>query len=116
MGSKYLSSDSFPDLQPSNLLLGVLDQTVFAKYEQQQIRDPVPRKELPDRTIYTSRSVPLTKGRPAISDLSEARFGDAEHSDLIMPNVYRAPEVILDVPWSYPVDRWAFAMVVSTGV
>ncbi|KAF7186687.1 Serine/threonine-protein kinase SRPK [Pseudocercospora fuligena] len=114
-GLEYLHKEAkviHTDLQPSNLLLGVLDQTVFAKYEQQQIHDPVPRKELPDRTIYTSRSVPLTKGRPAISDLSEARFGDAEHSDLIMPNVYRAPEVILDVPWSYPVDRWAFAMVI----
>lgn len=27
-----------------------------------------------------------------------------------MPDVYRAPEVALDMPWSYPIDLWGFAM------
>lgn len=57
--------------------------------------------------------MPLTKGKPSITDLSEARFGDSKHTDRIMPNVYRAPEVILGVPWSHPIDVWGFGMVVS---
>jgi serine/threonine protein kinase len=30
-----------------------------------------------------------------------------------MPDVYRAPEVVLDMPWSYPIDIWSLGMVVS---
>ena len=56
--------------------------------------------------------MPLTKGLPALSDLSEARFGDSEQTGNIMPEVYRAPEVVLGMPWSYPVDIWSFGMVV----
>lgn len=95
------------------MLLGVHDDSVLAKFEQNEISNPCPRKELDDRTIYLSRPMPLTKGEPSITDLSEARFGDQTHTDRIMPNVYRAPEVILCHPWSYPVDVWGFGMVVS---
>jgi serine/threonine-protein kinase SRPK3 len=93
------------------VLLGIIDDSVFAKFEQYEIENPCPRKEIDDRTIYLSRPMPLTKGEPSIADLSEARFGDSKHKDRIMPKVYRAPEVILGVPWSFPVDVWGFGMV-----
>ena len=95
------------------MLLGIHDDSVLAKFEQYETENPCPRKELDGRTVYLSRPMPLTKGEPSITDLSEARFGEFKHTDRIMPNVYRAPEVILGVPWSYPVDVWGFAMVVS---
>ncbi|KAI6823566.1 kinase-like protein [Hortaea werneckii] len=82
------------DLQPSNMLLGINDDSVFAKFERYEIENPCPRKELDDRTIYF-----------------EGRYGGQVHTDLIMPNVYRAPEVILGLPWGYEVDVWGFAMV-----
>lgn len=94
--------------------MGVIDKEIFRKYEQKQIDQPVPQKTLDDRVVYASRPMPPTAGKPVISDLSEARFANSEHTDLIMPNLYRAPEVLLDVPWSYPVDKWAFAMVVGS--
>lgn len=110
------TADLFKDLQPNNILLGIHARSILAEFEQEELREPSPRKELPDRTIYVSRPMPLAKGWPSLSDFSEARFGGSEHTDLVMPNVYRAPEVILDMPWSYPVDRWAFAMVVSSSI
>lgn len=56
----------------------------------------VPRKVVgDDRTIYLSRLLPLTFGPPVLCDLGEARLGDEEHQDDIMPDVYRAPEAIL---------------------
>lgn len=58
----------------------------------------------------------LTKGPPSLSDLSEARSGESDNTDLIMPAVYRAPEVLLGMPWSYPVDIWGFAMTVGTAM
>ena len=72
----------------------------------------MPRKVLPARTLYVSRPMPLTKGAPSLSDLSEARFDSPENRDLVMPDVYRAPEVILGMPWSYSIDLWGFAMMV----
>jgi serine/threonine-protein kinase SRPK3 len=94
--------------------LGINDKFVLNKFEHHESENPCPRKELEDRTIYLSRPMDLTKGEPRITDLSEARFGDHEHHDRIMPNVYRAPEVILGLSWSYPVDVWGFAMVVRS--
>ncbi|KAI9666607.1 MAG: hypothetical protein M1821_004543 [Bathelium mastoideum] len=113
-GLQYLHTEVrviHTDLQPSNMLLGIHDESVLAKFEQYETDNPCPRKELDDRTIYLSRPMPLTKGEPSITDLSEARFGDSKHTDRIMPNVYRAPEIILGLPWSYPVDIWGFGMV-----
>ena len=101
------------DLQASNMLMGVHDNSLFEKFERYEAESPAPRKDVGDRTIYISRPMSFSNGLPAISDLSEARFGDVTNSDLIMPNVYRAPEVILEMDWSYPVDIWGLAMVVS---
>lgn len=43
------------DLQPSNMLLGVHDNSVLAKFEQYETENPCPRRELDDHTIYLSR-------------------------------------------------------------
>lgn len=94
------------------MLLGILDNSAFVRFEREEGENPMPRKELSDRTIYTSRPMPLTKGAPSLSDLSEARFDHPDNADLVMPGVYRAPEVVLGMPWSYPIDVWGFAMTV----
>ncbi|RMY15626.1 hypothetical protein D0868_00782 [Hortaea werneckii] len=108
-GLQFLHKEAY--LQPSNMLLGIHDDSVLAKFERYEIENPCPRKELDDRTIYLSRPMPLSKGEPCITDLSEGRFGGQVHTDRIMPNVYRAPEVILGLPWGYEVDVWGFDMV-----
>lgn len=100
------------DIQPKNILLGILDSSVFTRFENDERSDPFPRKVTSSRTIYTSRPMRLTKGVPRLSDFSEARFHSPTNTDLVMPNVYRAPEVILDMPWSYEIDLWGFAMTV----
>jgi hypothetical protein len=49
---------------------------------------------------------------PLLSDFGEARFGDEEHNEDIMPNVYRASEVVLKINWDYEVDIWNVAVMV----
>ncbi|KAF2150845.1 protein kinase [Myriangium duriaei CBS 260.36] len=100
------------DLHPHNIFMGIQHNSILVRFEQDEAESPCPRKELEDRTIYISRPMRLSAGLPAISDLSEARFGDFENIDDIMPDVYRAPEVILGLNWSYPVDIWALGMVI----
>ncbi|KAI9738032.1 MAG: hypothetical protein M1818_005460 [Claussenomyces sp. TS43310] len=99
------------DLQPNNTLVGINDPSVVIKFEKYEAENPVPRKEIDGCTIYMSRPMLVSKGLPVVSDLSEDRFGDSEHTDLIMPDIYRAPEVILNMPWSYPVDIWGLGMI-----
>jgi serine/threonine-protein kinase SRPK3 len=101
------------DLQPNNILMGIHDIAVLERVASMASTNPVPMKELPDRIIYVSQPMPLTKGLPFLTDFSEAQFGSSTHTGLIMPNVYRAPEVILGMEWGYPVDIWSFGMTVS---
>lgn len=100
------------DLQPSNLLMGINDESFLLQYERNELDNPSPRKSLDGRTIYLSRPLPLSFGPPVLCDFGEARFGEGDHRDDIMPDVYRVPEVILGMKWSYSVDIWNVAMVV----
>lgn len=48
--------------------------------------------------------MPKNLGAPILCDFGSAVMGDEEHSEDIQPDIYRAPEVILQAPWSYSVD------------
>ena len=85
----------------------------LSDFEEREVERQSARKVLQDRTIYTSSRFPPGDGLPLLSDFGEARFGDQQHREDIMPNPYRAPEVILKSSWDYKVDIWNVAMVVS---
>lgn len=55
--------------------------------------------------------LPPGDGLPLLNDFGEARLGDEEHNEDIMPNAYRAPEVILKTNWDYKVDIWNVGML-----
>ncbi|KAJ5121529.1 kinase-like domain-containing protein [Penicillium bovifimosum] len=99
------------DLQLKNLLLPGPETSYLSRFEEAEVTDPSPRKMLKDRTIYKTLGFLPRGGLPILTDFGEARLGDEEHDDDIMPNVYRAPEVILRSNWSYKVDIWNVAMV-----
>ncbi|RAH72515.1 U4/U6 small nuclear ribonucleoprotein PRP4 [Aspergillus aculeatinus CBS 121060] len=99
------------DIQLNNLLLPTPSPAALSAFEEQELHRPAPRKILGDRTIYTTSHLPAGDGLPLLSDLGEARFGDEDHSESIMPDYYRAPEVILKSNWDYKVDIWSVAMV-----
>ncbi|KAJ5570433.1 uncharacterized protein N7459_009863 [Penicillium hispanicum] len=99
------------DLQPNNILLGIKDDSILSQFEQAEFEAPVPRKVLEDRTIYLSRPLPISYGTPVLCDLGEARLGTDQQTGDIMPDIYRAPEVILDMNWDSKVDIWNVGMV-----
>lgn len=57
--------------------------------------------------------MPVSAGLPVLSDLGEARDGSHKHSGDIMPGIYRAPEVILNMDWDEKVDIWSIGVMVS---
>lgn len=100
------------DLQPNNMLLGIKDDSILSRFEQAEFEKPVPRKVYDDRTIYISRPIPMSYGTPVLCDLGEARLGIDQQQGDIMPDLYRAPEVVLNMTWDYKVDIWNVGMVV----
>ncbi|KAJ5832974.1 protein kinase [Penicillium riverlandense] len=93
-----------------NIMLGINDDSVFTNFEEKELQHPVPRKMvvIDGRIIYMSRDLRMPKylGTPVLCDFGSAMLGDQYHSEFIQPNIYRAPEVILGVPWTYSVDIW----------
>ncbi|KAI1957057.1 hypothetical protein LOZ58_005979 [Ophidiomyces ophidiicola] len=102
------------DLQARNLLIDIDTPNVFTTFENAELQTPGPRKILKGRTIYMSRRIPLTERFPLITDFGEAHIiGDEVKLpwEDIMPDVYRAPEIVLKMPWDNKVDIWSMGMV-----
>lgn len=100
------------DISSNNILQGIEDTSILSRMEKDEVARPVARKVLADRTIYCSRPMPLCTGPPVLSDLGEARLGFKKHSGDIMPGIYRAPEVILEMDWDQKVDIWSVGNMV----
>jgi serine/threonine-protein kinase SRPK3 len=95
------------------MLLGVYDNSLFRRLEETEFTCPVPRKLVsPSRTVYLSRLMRPKEGPMLLSDFGEARIGQGPHGGDIMPLEYRAPETLLYVGWSYPVDIWSVGLTV----
>ncbi|KAJ5355810.1 kinase-like domain-containing protein [Penicillium concentricum] len=78
-----------------------------------EISNPSRRKIVGNRVIYLSRKLKKTKqhGRPILCDFGHTRFGSARYSGDIQPYIYRAPEVLLRMPWDQKVDIWNIGVV-----
>src|SRR4051794_38661382 len=98
-------------------MLDCRDPTVFKDWEKEEQETPSPSKVDGDRMIYQSRQFNLRKyvrgvGRCMISDFGVARIGTQPHTGFIQPERYRAPEVILCMPWGSAVDIWNLGVMV----
>ncbi|KAI8672818.1 Protein kinase domain-containing protein [Fusarium sp. Ph1] len=78
------------DIKADNIMFSVEDDSIFNDFEEQELVDPSPRKLVDGRIIYLSRKLRMPK--------------TGAHRSF--PDIYRAPEVILEAPWSYEVDIW----------
>ncbi|GBE87745.1 hypothetical protein SCP_1104220 [Sparassis crispa] len=102
------------DIKAGNIMFGSEDATVFEKFEQAELEHPTPRKEIDGRIIYLSRDLemPSDLGLPVLCDFGSAAWGEERHEEDVQPDVYRSPEVILKVPWSYEIDIWNVGCVI----
>lgn len=106
------------DVKADNIMLGIADDSVFSDFEESELQSPCPRKELDGRTIYLSQELRMPRkwGAPVLCDFGSAMPGGIEHREDIQPNIYRAPEVILEVPWMYSADIWNSGCMVRESV
>lgn len=103
------------DIKSDNILQEIEDTSILDKFTQAEMEHPSPRKFIDGNPIYASRRLELPKrfGRAVLSDFGSAVPGDtpSRYHDA-QPNVYRSPEVMLKVDWSYPVDIWNVGVMV----
>ncbi len=102
------------DIKADNIILDIADAKLFDDYVANELEYPTPRKFVDGNPIYMSRrfGLPREFGQPILSDFGSAVRGDIEHDEDVQPNIYRAPEVMLEVPWSYPIDIWNLGCMV----
>ncbi|KAF3351321.1 DNA replication licensing factor mcm6 [Verticillium dahliae VDG2] len=96
------------DIKADNIMFGIEDDSVFTAFEEEELIDPCPRKTVDGRSIYVSRELQIPKawGAPVLCDLGSAVTGKVEHLEDVQPDIYGAPEVIVEAPWSYSIDIW----------
>jgi len=96
-------------------MLSADESQVWDDLVQKEWTDPSPRKVAPDRVIYSSCSPGIPDdGNPVICDFGEARVGSGPFTGEVMPDLYRAPESILYIPWTRQIDIWSMGLLVST--
>ncbi|ATY59030.1 serine threonine [Cordyceps militaris] len=102
------------DIQEGNIMLAITDQTFFDEVVASEWASPSARKIDGDRVIYASTGleIPDDPGFPIISDFGDAQFGEMPFIGEVMPDLYRAPEIILKVPWDEKIDIWALGLMV----
>jgi serine/threonine-protein kinase SRPK3 len=99
-------------------MLTIQDKSILTDFEEAERKSPCPRKIANDeRTIYASRGFRRPKnlawGYPVLCDFGEARIGGSYPYEEIQPEVYKAPEIIMQTDWPHSVDIWNTACVVS---
>ncbi|KAK2764421.1 hypothetical protein FQN54_009115 [Arachnomyces sp. PD_36] len=106
----YLHTDRdiiHTDISAHNILLNFNNTSHLNTFVRQELENPSPRKRVGDSTIYASRLFPWPgTGEPVLSDFASAERGDAQNTRDAGPNLYRAPEAMLEMPWSNSIDIW----------
>ncbi|KAK4128027.1 hypothetical protein N657DRAFT_667391 [Parathielavia appendiculata] len=51
---------------------------------------------------------------PIISDFGDAQFGESAFYADVVPDLYRAPELLLGIPWDNKIDIWPFGLMMWT--
>ena len=110
-----METDIRPNVHPGSLLLGLnnKDNDLLRQTEESEMKKPVPRKALPDRSIYLSRLMRPKIGSILLSDFKETRIRPGPHDGDIMPIIYLTPEVLLHIQWSYAIDIWSVTLTIN---
>lgn len=92
------------DLKPENILL-VHNQYQTFTYN----------RNIPSSSTTTARSAKyrrvLLDPEIRLIDFGSATFDDEYHSSVVSTRHYRAPEIILNLGWSFPCDIWSIGCI-----
>lgn len=93
------------DLKPENILLtnASFNTFTYARPAPTANHTTKPRVE-PNRKVLIDTDIRLI-------DFGSAAFNDEHHSSVVSTRHYRAPEIILNLGWSFPCDIWSIGCI-----
>lgn len=96
-------------------MVAIKDDSLFKTFEQEEMDEPSLRKVDGERIIYASRAIeiPDDASHTVLCDFGDAQFGAETYEGEVMPDLYRAPEIVLGIPWNEKIDIWAVGVMVS---
>ena len=93
------------DLKPENILLANHNYQTFTY-----------NRTIPSSSRITSRTARqrrvLLDSEIRLIDFGSATFDDEYHSTVVSTRHYRAPEIILQLGWSFPCDIWSIGCII----
>lgn len=92
------------DLKPENILL------VGSSYQTFTYSRQIPSSSTTTQRVARQRRV-LLDTEIRLIDFGSATFDDEYHSSVVSTRHYRAPEIILNLGWSYPCDIWSIGCI-----
>lgn len=100
-------------------MFSVGDDSIFKDYEDAENSNPSQSKIVnKSRRLYASRSFRKPHnhayGDPLLCDFGEARIGTENTHVDIQPEVYKAPEVLMETGWTHSVDIWNAGCLVNS--
>ena len=103
------------DISPQNVLVEAEDESFFKDIEAQELQNPSTPIMNDGVPVYKSRTTTLFElsGIPILTDFGQMRLAEPRNNDWWMSDLYRAPEVLLKLPWSFAVDIWSVGVMVS---
>lgn len=93
------------DLKPENILL------VNSQYQTFTYNRNIPSSSLTASRHAKQRRV-LLDSEIRLIDFGSATFEDEYHSSVVSTRHYRAPEIILQLGWSFPCDIWSIGCII----
>lgn len=91
------------DIKPQNILLEDCAYQTFDRYGL----EPIPSVFVDSEIMGPSTRKILLNPCIRLVDFSSAEFNDKRQSRVISTRAYRAPEVSMDIGYSYPADIWS---------
>lgn len=93
------------DLKPENILL------VNGQYQTFTYNRNIPSSSHTTSRTARQRRV-LLDSEIRLIDFGSATFDDEYHSSVVSTRHYRAPEIILNLGWSFPCDIWSIGCII----
>ena len=92
------------DLKPENILLSDSTYQTFTYNKTIPSSSTVQQRTSKQRRVLLNTDIRLI-------DFGSATFDDEYHSTVVSTRHYRAPEIILQLGWSYPCDIWSVGCI-----
>lgn len=98
------------------MLAQAITDSGFQALEEEELRNPSqPLMMDGSYPVYRSRGLPKSvlelNGEFLLTDFGSARKASPKNKGWWMPDTYRAPEVLMGLPWSHAVDPWCIGIM-----